>query len=232
MTRVLGTTLVVLSMADESFMKTLFHGVIAENMIFPYPSRARRRATPSRRSSTAIRRFFAANVDSKAIDEANAIPAEVLDGLKALGLFGLADPRRATAALGMSRTAYARVMQEVAGSTSIAMTLGGHQSIGLKGILLFGTEEQKRRYLPRLATRRAHGGVRAHRAGRRAATRRRSRRAPSAPPTGATSSTARRFWVTNGGFADVFTVFARTSTLEEGGQADASPRSSSSAAWA
>ncbi len=35
---------------------------------------------------------------------------------------------------------------------AIAVTLGAHQSIGLKGILLFGTPEQKRRYLPRLAT--------------------------------------------------------------------------------
>src|SRR4029079_16643403 len=99
-----------------------------------------------------VRRFFAANVDSAKIDLEHEVPASVLEGLKALGLYGLQIPTEYDG-IGLSTTAYARVMQEVGGlDPSIAVTLGAHQSIGLKGILLFGTPDQKRRYLPKLAT--------------------------------------------------------------------------------
>src|SRR4029077_5203722 len=97
-------------------------------------------------------KFFAASVDSKAIDRDQAIPPEVLEGIKGLGLMGMLVPQELGGA-GFSTTAYARVMQEVGAlDGALAVALGPHQSIGYKGLLLFGTEDQKKRYLPRLAS--------------------------------------------------------------------------------
>ena len=100
-----------------------------------------------------VRRFFELGVDSAEIDRQAAHPGRGPRGLKELGLLRHARSRRATAGIGLTDTGYARVMQEVGGlDPSVAVTLGAHQSIGMKGILLFGTEEQRSRYLPRLAT--------------------------------------------------------------------------------
>ena len=55
--------------------------------------------------------------------------------------------------MGLGATAYSRVMQELGRyDGSVAVTVGAHSSIGMRGLLLFGTEEQRARYLPRLAT--------------------------------------------------------------------------------
>ena len=139
-------------MIEQSFTKALFHGVIADDMIFPYPE-----MPPDERENASmllsnVRRFFTANVDSAKIDREGEIPASVLSGLRELGLFGLQIPTEYGGA-GLSMAAYARVMQEIAGlDASIGVTLGAHQSIGYKALLLFGTSEQKQRYLPRLST--------------------------------------------------------------------------------
>ena len=71
--------------------------------------------------------------------------------VQALGLFGLQIPTELNG-LGLSNTAYARVVERVCFDGSIAVTLLAHQSIGLKGILLNGNEAQKKKYLPKLAT--------------------------------------------------------------------------------
>ena len=90
-------------------------------------------------------------VPSSQIDEQHSIPKEVLDGLKELGLFGLQIPEKYNG-LELSNTGYTRVVEEMVMDPSIAVTAMAHQSIGLKGILLFGNEEQKAKYLPKLAT--------------------------------------------------------------------------------
>ena len=203
-------------MIEQSFMKALFHGVIAEDMIFPYPEMPSDDRENTSMILDSVRRYFAAHVDAAKIDREHAIPPEVLDGLKALGLFGLQIPTDHDG-IGLSASAYARVMQEVGGlDGSIAVTLGAHQSIGLKGILLFGTPEQKRRYLPKLATGEwtAAFALTEPSAGSDAAAIK-TRAELSADGSHYILNGA-KIWITNGGFADVFTVFARTSSLEEG----------------
>jgi acyl-CoA dehydrogenase family protein 9 len=162
-----------------------------------------------------IRRFFAANVDSAKIDREHEIPAGVLQGLKDMGLFGLQIPTE-YGGIGLSATGYARVMQEISSlDPAIAVTLGGHQSIGLKGILLFGTEDQKQRYLPRLATGEivAAFALTEPSAGSDAAA---IQTRADKVDDGAYVLNGSKIWITNGGFADLFTVFARTSPAEEG----------------
>ncbi len=201
---------------EQSFTKALFHGVIAEDMIFPFPEMS----VEERQSTTiildSVRRFFATNVDSAKIDREHEIPKEVMDGLRALGLFGLQVPTE-YGGIGLSAAAYARVMQEIGGiDASIAVTLGAHQSIGYKSLLLFGTPDQKRRYLPELATgeKIAAFALTEPSAGSDAAAIK--TRAEVIDGGAAYVLNGSKIWITNGGFADVFTVFARTSALEEG----------------
>ncbi len=203
-------------MIEQSFMKALFHGVIAEDMIFPYPELPSDDRENTSMILDSVRRYFAANVDAAKIDREHAIPPEVMDGLKSLGLFGLQIPTDHDG-IGLSASAYARVMQEVGGlDASIAVMLGAHQSIGLKGILLFGTPEQKRRYLPKLATGEwtAAFALTEPSAGSDAAAIK--TRAELSADGSHYVLNGSKIWITNGGFADVFTVFARTSSLDEG----------------
>ena len=65
-------------MPDQSFMKSLFHGVIAENVVFPFPEPSEGEKDSINVLLENVRRFCAANVDSAKIDEAQAIPAEVM----------------------------------------------------------------------------------------------------------------------------------------------------------
>jgi acyl-CoA dehydrogenase family member 9 len=201
---------------EQSFMKALFHGVIAEDIVFPYPEMPGEDRDNTSMILESVRRFFAANVNSAKIDQEHKIPPDVMDGLKSLGLFGLQIPTEYDG-IGLSATSYARVTQEVGGlDPSIAVTLGAHQSIGLKGILLFGTPEQKRRYLPKLATGEwtAAFALTEPSAGSDAAAIK-TRAEPSADGSHFILNGS-KIWITNGAFADIFTIFARTSALEEG----------------
>lgn len=201
---------------EQSFMKAVFHGVIAEDMIFPFPETPRDEHENIVLMLDSIRRFFAANVDSAKIDREHEIGDKVLSGLKELGLFGLQIGTE-HGGIGLSTHSYLRVLQEIAGTdTSIAVTLGAHQSIGLKALLLFGTPELKQRYLPALATgeKVAAFALTEPGAGSDAAALK-THAEPSADGTHYILNGS-KIWITNGGFADVFTVFARTSPAEEG----------------
>ncbi len=205
-----------MSEKDTSFMKGLFHGVIAEELLFPYPQLAKEEGENVKLMIESVRRFLDDKVDARAIDKEHRIPDAVLAEAKSLGLFGLQIPGD-YGGLGLGASAYSRVMQEVAAhDSSLAVTLGAHQSIGLKAILLYGTESQKRRYLPALAS------------GEKVAAF--ALTEPSAGSDAAAIKTkaelsadgshyvlnGSKIWITNGGFADVFTVFARTTEEEHG----------------
>ncbi|MGZ3416748.1 MAG: acyl-CoA dehydrogenase family protein [Polyangiales bacterium] len=202
-------------MIEQSFMKSLFHGVIAEELIAPWPEPSAEERDQVALMLDSIRKF-GATIDSAKIDREHQIPESALRAMKDLGLFGMLIPQE-YGGLGLSARAYARITQELAGiDASLAVTLGAHQSIGLKGLLLFGTDAQKRKYLPKLAS---GENVAAF-----------ALTEPSAGSDAAAIQTrailsddgegyvldGSKIWITNGGFADIFTVFARTSPAEEG----------------
>ncbi len=201
-------------MRERSFMKSLFFGLIDEGLIFPWPQPNAQEVDTVRSLLESARRFFDRRVDSAKIDREQGIGDEVLLGLKELGLFGMLVPQSHGGA-GLTNTGYARVIQEVAGfDASIAVTLGAHQSIGMKGLLLFGSEQLHGMYLPRLATGEivAAFALTEPGAGSDAAAiqTRAERRDDGYVLSGS------KIWITNGGFADLFTVFARTSPADEG----------------
>ena len=201
-------------MREQSFMKSLFFGVIDEGLIFPWPEPNAQEVDTVRALLDNVRRFFERNVDSAKIDREHAIGEDVLQGLKDLGLFGMLVPQSHGGA-GLTSTGYARVVQEVAGlDASVAVTLGAHQSIGMKGLLLFGSPDLKDRYLPRLATGElvAAFALTEPGAGSDAA----AIQTRAEPRGDGYVLNGSKIWITNGGFADLFTVFARTSPNDEG----------------
>ncbi|MEI7892678.1 MAG: acyl-CoA dehydrogenase family protein [Myxococcales bacterium] len=200
-------------MNDQSFMKSLFAGVVAEGLIFPYPEPPSEERPEVLRLVDAARKFVSTEIDSARIDAEQRITTDVLRGLGKLGVLGLTIPREYGGA-GLSTTGYARVIQEIAGlDHAVAVTVGAHQSLGVHALLAFGTEAQKRRYLPSLAlgdtlaafalTESAAGsdvaGIR-------------TRAEPTADGFRITGS---KIWITNAAVADLFVVFARTSPPNE-----------------
>jgi acyl-CoA dehydrogenase family protein 9 len=198
----------------DSFMKALFQGAITDQTVFPYPELTRAEEARLHPLLEAVKRLFAAQIDAVKLDAAEVIPAEIRHALADLGLFGLLIPET-YGGLGLSATAYARVIQEVAGEdASIARLLGAHQALGATGLLLFGTDAQKTHYLPQLARGEIIAAFALAELG--------AGSDASAIQTRAdTLGTGFRLhgqkaWVTNGEYADLFTVFARTSSPEEG----------------
>eukprot|EP00730_Choanoeca_flexa_P011530 TRINITY_DN27007_c0_g1_i1.p1 TRINITY_DN27007_c0_g1~~TRINITY_DN27007_c0_g1_i1.p1 ORF type:complete len:608 (+),score=192.47 TRINITY_DN27007_c0_g1_i1:124-1947(+) len=193
-----------------SFARGLFFGKVQAEQAFPYPNvLTEDELETTNMLINPIERFMDEKVDSRKIDTDAKIPPEVLDGLKELGLFGLQIPID-LGGLGLSNSAYARVAEEVCKDGSIAVTLLAHQSIGLKGILLNGNDAQKEKYLPKLATGENIAAF-----------------ALTEPSSGSDAASIRtkatlneagthfllngeKIWISNGGIAEVFTVFART----------------------
>src|SRR5437763_11390704 len=190
-----------------SFGKSLFFGDILEDQLFPYPEMPRDQAELVAPICETIDRYMA-GIDRRKLDRDGEFPAELLQSLKEMGLFGLIVPEE-HGGLGLSNSGYARVMQQVASwDASIAVTLGAHSSIGFKGLLLFGNDAQKRRYLPKLASGENIAAFCLTEPG-------------SGSDAFSIKTSARRdgdfyvlngqkLWITNGGRADFVTVFAKT----------------------
>src|SRR6195256_459383 len=133
-----------------SFAKALVLGEIHEELVFPYPLPDEAEAEKVRGLIDAFRTYAADHIDSRKIDEKRWIEDRVFTDLGERGLLGLYVPEE-YGGQGLSQTGYARVFEafgQVDGSLTVA--LGVHQSIGMKGIVLFGTDEQKERLLPDL----------------------------------------------------------------------------------
>ena len=134
-----------------SYGKSLFGGVIASDLVFPYPD-----LTPDEASEMAdylgdLERFLDAKVDGGAFDRAASIPEGVLEGLAERGVFGLYVPEE-YGGLGFDQRRTARVSARIAArDPGLAVVLGAHLSLGIKGIWLYGTDAQKRRWLPACA---------------------------------------------------------------------------------
>src|SRR5467141_4287708 len=192
---------------NASFGKSLFFGEILEDQLFPYPEMPRDQVELVAPICETIDRYMG-GIDSRKLDREGEFPPEVLQSLRDIGLFGLIVPEE-HGGLGLSNSGYARVMQQVSMyDVSIAVTLGAHSSIGFKGLLLFGNEAQKRRYLPKLATGETIAAFCLTEPG-------------SGSDAFSIKTSARRdgdfyilngqkLWITNGGIADFYTVFAKT----------------------
>ncbi len=199
-----------------SIVKGLFFGEVHEEDVFPYPSFTDVQAETGRAMVEAVEKFARANMDSAKMDREGEIPPEVLEGLAGLGLCGLAVPEE-FGGLGLDNTLYARVFSEVAGlDGAVATTLGAHQSIGYKALLNEGNEEQRRKWLPRLASGEVFAAFCLTEPG--AGSDAYSIRTKAVrQPDGTWLLNGQKLWITNAGLAGFYTVFAKTDH-EEGGK--------------
>jgi acyl-CoA dehydrogenase family member 9 len=195
---------------DQSVAKQLLLGDILEENLFPYPAIGERDRDVLGMIVESVDRFLEGkDADFARWDREARQPDEFVQALRDLGLFGLIIPEE-FGGLGLSNAAYARVLAQTSGhDSSISLTIGAHSSIGMKGLLLFGTDAQKARYLPRLAS----GAMIAafclteSGAGSDAAAIRTSAKRNA---DGSWTLDGEKIWITNGGIADFYTVFART----------------------
>ena len=194
--------------AVSSFAKALALGEIHEDLVFPYPIPHGDEADKVRGLIEGFRSYAEENIDSRQIDESGTITDQTFRDLGELGLMGLYVPEE-YGGQGLSQTGYARVFEaigQVDGSLTVSM--GVHQSIGLKGIAMFGTDEQKERFLPDLASGRKlagfaltepEAGSDAHNLATRAVRQ----------PDGSWVLNGEKRWIGNGCRGDVLCTFAR-----------------------
>jgi hypothetical protein len=201
-----------------SFLAELFGGRLRMDLIHPYPEPSAEDEERARPFLETLARFLKERVDGDAIDRAGKVPPEVVQGLKDIGAFGIKIPRE-YGGLGLSQLHYTRaiaMVSSVCGST-VAL-LSAHQSIGVPGPLkAFGTPEQKKKYLPRLA----RGAVSAF-----ALTEPGVGSDPAAMETTAVPTddgkayvlNGEKLWITNGTIAELMVVMARTPSVMVNGK--------------
>ena len=130
-------------------VKSLFAGQIPEDTVFPYPGDRRRRARDRRRVPRLVPGFRARPRRPGAHRARAPHPARGDPRTRRARRVRHDDSRRRTAATGSRRRRTAASPRRSARTdASLGILIGGHQSIGMKGLLLYGTEEQKKKWLP------------------------------------------------------------------------------------
>ncbi|MBA3239368.1 MAG: acyl-CoA dehydrogenase family protein [Parachlamydiaceae bacterium] len=196
--------------AKCGFAKGFYLGAFNGQNVFPYPQISAEEKTKTDAFLVKVTDFAENQIDGDAIDRQASIPDSVIQGLADLGVLGMTIPPE-YGGLGMSQYAYCRVAEVISRKcASTALFLNAHQSIGLKALLLFGTETQKQKWLPFLAKGKYLAAF-----------------SLTEPTAGSDASgiqtraiydkdkkvwllTGNKQWTTNGAIADVLTVMART----------------------
>ncbi|KAK7127702.1 hypothetical protein R3I93_020320 [Phoxinus phoxinus] len=200
-----------------AYAKDLFLGKVNKAEVFPYPEISNEELEEMNQLVQPVEKFFSEDVDSKKIDHEAVIPPETLKGLKELGLFGIQIPEE-YGGLGLSNTMYARLGEITSLDAAIAVTLAAHQAIGLKGILIAGNEAQKAKYLPKLATGEHVAAFCLTEPGSGSDAASIQTRATLTEDGKHFLLNGTKFWISNGGWADIMTVFARTEVVDKDGQ--------------
>ncbi len=141
----------------SSFAKSLFLGEIHEEMVFPWPAPDAAEQERIRQLNAAAREI-GSRMDHHKIEQKRWIGDDIVRDLGEAGLAGLYVDER-YGGQGLSQTGYARVFETFAQiDATLSIVMGVHQSIGFKGIHMFGTDAQKERFLPDLAAGRKLAG--------------------------------------------------------------------------
>ncbi|KAL7060652.1 hypothetical protein AAHC03_09787 [Spirometra sp. Aus1] len=202
----------------NSFVMNIFSGQASLSEVFPYP----RVLSEERRGVLEclvdpVQKFVENELTPATYDKQERFPDELLHALKGMGAFGLQTPED-FGGVGLNNSEYARLVS-VLGMKDLALgiVLGAHQSIGYKGILLYGTPQQKKKYLPSLASgeKLAAFCLTEADAGSDAASVK-TKAIPSADGKYYTLNGS-KVWISNAGTADVFTVFAKVPVKEADG---------------
>jgi acyl-CoA dehydrogenase family protein 9 len=134
------------------FAKGLFLGRFVSDWAMPYPRIPAAQQAELDKSLAEIRTFLDEHLDPVAIDRQADIPRHLIDGLGRTGVLGMTAPKE-FGGRGFSQRAYCKILEEIgARCASTSVFTNAHHSIGIRALLLFGTREQKQRWLPPLVT--------------------------------------------------------------------------------
>jgi alkylation response protein AidB-like acyl-CoA dehydrogenase len=193
-----------------SFVRELFEGSFRLDLVHPFPAPDPADLERARPFMERLDRFLRERVDSDRIDREGKIPEDVIQGLRDIGAFGIKIPTE-YGGLGLSQYSYTHAIAKVTSQDgNLTALLSAAQSIGVPTPLkLFGTPEQKQKYLPRLA----RGAVSAF-----ALTETQVGSDPAGLATTAVLSedgthyvlNGEKLWCTNGTIAELLVVMART----------------------
>jgi acyl-CoA dehydrogenase family protein 9 len=200
-----------------SFTKGVFLGEIREDLVFPFPAPSDEDRESLRMILDSFRGWAAENVDTKQLDHDGKFPDSVRAGMAELGLMGVNIPE-AYGGFGASAQVFCRVFGEVgATDPALAVYFGAHGSIGCKGITLFGTEDQKQRWLPGCATGQTVAAFCLTEPGSGSDAQAMTTTAVPSADGKYYTLTGTKIWISNAGYAGLFTVFAKAPlTLPDG----------------
>ena len=195
---------------QPSFVRQLFEGNFKLDLIHPFPEPTAADLAKAKPFLEKLEKFMREEVDGDLIDREGKIPQKVIDGLKAMGAFGIKISEE-YGGLGLSQTMYTKAIGLVTSMDgSVTALLSAAQSIGVpQPLKIFGTPEQKKKYLPRLAK----GAISAF-----ALTENNVGSDPAAVSTHAELSpdgthwilNGEKLWCTNGTVAELLVVMAKT----------------------
>lgn len=199
----------------HSLAQELFFGMVNEEEVFPFPHPTPEQVETGSAMVEAVKKFAEDSFESAKYDAEGKIPENILKGLADLGLFGLAVEEQ-FGGLNLDYGLYARVFSEIAGlDGSIATTLGAHQSIGFKALVNEGTEEQKKKWLPRLASGQAVASFCLTEPGSGSdAYSIKTKAVKNAD--GTYTINGQKLWITNAGLAEFYSVFCKTDHVVDG----------------
>ena len=137
---------------EGSFAGDLFLGKFSLRRLHPFPKQSQQDTAAGAPFLQSLENLLQDQVDPDAIDSEGEIPDSVIAQLAEIGAFGIKIPTE-FGGLGLSQTNYSRAAMLLGGYCgNLTALISAHQSIGVpQPLLVFGTEEQKRKYLPRLA---------------------------------------------------------------------------------
>jgi alkylation response protein AidB-like acyl-CoA dehydrogenase len=192
------------------FVKALFLGRFEPSGVMPFPRLDGEERTRVESAIAEVQRFVDEELDPAAIDRDSEIPQAIVERLGELGVLGMSGPEE-LGGRGFSQMAYCRIMEIIGGRcASTSVFVNAHHSIGIRALLLFGTDMQKRKWLPSLvnASRLAAFALTEPEAGSDA-----GNVQTTATPSNDGQSyilNGEKQYITNGSIADVLTVMART----------------------
>jgi alkylation response protein AidB-like acyl-CoA dehydrogenase len=192
------------------FAKGLFQGHFVADWVMPYPRIPAAQQPELDGTLTELHQFLDEHLDPAEIDRKADIPRSVIDGLGRVGVLGMTAPKE-YGGRGFSQMANCKILEEIGRRcASTSVFVNAHHSIGIRALLLFGTHEQKQRWLPKLSTGEQLGAfaLTEKEAGSDAANVQMQAR-PSEDGSHFILNGEKRY-ITNAAIADVLTVMART----------------------
>merc|ERR1719237_1696261 len=201
--------------SSKSFVQNVFRGIVEPAQVFPFPVALDEEQKENLEMLVPLaERVMEEQNDPLLNDQLGTVPESTINALREVGAFGLQVPIELDGA-GLSNSQYGRLTEAVgANDLGLGVFFTAHQSIGFKGILVAGTPEQKEKYLPKLATGENFAAF-----------------ALTEPSSGSDAGSIKtravlneagthwilnggKIWISNGGIAEIFTVFAKTPIVD------------------